>query len=70
MRQHLCIAVIRVYDAAGNVSAMILGRLAQVPQNAVSFSSGCTTKRLQPFAAIMVSIVRSTVGYKPPFPIP
>jgi hypothetical protein len=37
---------------------------------AVSFSSAHTPKTLSVAAAILVSIVRSTSGYKPPFPIP
>jgi hypothetical protein len=40
------------------------------PRNAVNFSSGMLNVMLAAIAAIMVSIVRSIGGYKPPFPIP
>jgi hypothetical protein len=39
-------------------------------REAVSLSSARTTKRLQPSLRLLVSIVHSTGGYKPPFPIP
>src|SRR5262245_26438893 len=39
-------------------------------RNAVSFSSARTTNRFAAVAVIVVSIVPSIGGYKPPFPIP
>jgi hypothetical protein len=57
-----------------NYSALRKRNDSRVPlsssRNAVSFSIGVHNETLAAIAAIVVSIVRSIGGYKPPFPIP